>query len=86
MAERLSALRAGRPLSPREFLVLIFLRLSRPHGSAGKITSIKKGNDVIGNRTSDLPDYRMIPQPTTLHHVLAPKTGGVGGLKDVLIW
>jgi hypothetical protein len=51
MAVRLSALRAGRPLSPRIFLVLIFVKsLSRPqgHSAAGRITSTEKSNDLIG--------------------------------------
>jgi hypothetical protein len=45
MAVRLSALRAGRPLPPGRFLVLISVkRLSRPqgHSAAGRITSIEK--------------------------------------------
>jgi hypothetical protein len=44
MAVRLSALRAGRPLTSGRFLVLISVkRVSRPHGhsAAGKIRSIK---------------------------------------------
>jgi hypothetical protein len=54
---RLSALRAGRPLPPGRFLVLISVRLSRPqgHSAAGRIGSIKKYNDIFGNRSRDLP-------------------------------
>jgi hypothetical protein len=34
-------------------------RLSRPQGysAAGRITSTEKSNDLIGNRTRDLPSY-----------------------------
>jgi hypothetical protein len=27
---------------------------------------LEKSNDLIGNRTRDLPDYSIVPQPTTL--------------------
>jgi hypothetical protein len=45
MAVRLSALRAGRPLPPGRFLVLI--------SAAGRIRSIEKSSDLIGNRNRD---------------------------------
>jgi hypothetical protein len=49
------------------FLVLIS-RLSRPqgHSAAGRIRSIEKPNDLIGNWTRDLPACNIVPQPTTL--------------------
>jgi hypothetical protein len=73
IAVRLSALRAGRPLSPGRFLVLICPRLSRPqgHSAAGRTRSIEKSN-YIGNQTRDLPACSTVPQPTTLPH--APRT------------
>jgi len=41
-------------------------RPSRPqgHGAAGRIMSLKKSNDTIGNRSRDLPAYSAVPQPT----------------------
>jgi hypothetical protein len=33
---------------------------------AGRIRSIEKSNDLIGNRTRDIPARSIIPQPTTL--------------------
>jgi hypothetical protein len=72
MAVRLSALRDGRPLPPGRFLVLISVkRLSRPQGhrAAGKIRSIEKSNELIGNRIRDLPACSSVPQPTTLLRV-----------------
>jgi hypothetical protein len=69
MAVRLSALRAGRSLPPRKIPDTYFCwRLSRPqgHNAAGRIRSIEKSNDLIGNRTPDLPAYSIEPQPTTL--------------------
>jgi hypothetical protein len=69
MAVRLSALRAGRSLSPGRFLVLISVR-----GRVGlraivrlqALGQLKKTNDIIGNRTRYLPACSIVPQPTTL--------------------
>jgi hypothetical protein len=64
MAVRLSALRAGHPLPPGRFLVLISVkRLSEPqgHSAAGRIRSTEKSND-IGNRTRDLPACSIAPR------------------------
>jgi hypothetical protein len=69
MAVRLSALRAGRP--PFTFRKIpgtrFWLRLSRlqGHSAAGRIRSIEKSNDLIGNRAPDLA-CSIVPQPTTL--------------------
>jgi hypothetical protein len=63
MAVRLSALRTGRPLPPGIFLVEAE---SIPGLSAvGRIRSIEKSNDLVGNRTRDLPTCSIVPQPTT---------------------
>jgi hypothetical protein len=61
MAVRLSALRTGRHAN-------FCQRLSRSQGysAAGKIRSTEESNDLIGNRTSDLPACSIMPQPTTL--------------------
>jgi hypothetical protein len=72
MALRLWAPRAGRPLSPRKIPGTQFRsRLSRPqgHSAAGRIRSIEKSNDLIGNQTRDLPACSIVPQPTTLPRV-----------------
>jgi hypothetical protein len=47
-------------------------RLSRPqgHSAAGKITLTEKLNDLIGNRTRDLPACSIVPQPTTLQRAV----------------
>jgi hypothetical protein len=69
MAVRLSALRAGPILLPRKIRGTHFCwRLSRPHGhsAAERITSTKKPNGLIGNRTHGLPACSIVPQPATL--------------------
>jgi hypothetical protein len=69
MAVRFSALRAGRSLPHRKMQVLISVkRLSRPqgHSAAGRIRSVEKSSDLIGNRTRDFPACSIMPQPTTL--------------------
>jgi hypothetical protein len=66
MAMKLSALRAGCNLPPGRFLVLISVkRPRRPqgHSEAGRIRLIEKSNDLIGNRTCDLPACSLVPQP-----------------------
>jgi hypothetical protein len=58
------------PFTPKNIAGTHFcLRLSRPQGlsAAGRIRSIEKSNDHIGNRTRDLPACSIVPQPTTLH-------------------
>jgi hypothetical protein len=77
MAVRFSALRAGRPLSPGRFLVLISVtgyRLSRPqgHSTAGRIRSTGKSNDFTGNLTRDIPACIILPQLTTLPRAQSP--------------
>jgi hypothetical protein len=68
MAVTLSALRAGRPLTPTKIPGTHFCQgLSRPqgHSAARRIRSIEKSNDLIGNRTRDLTACRTVPQLTT---------------------
>jgi hypothetical protein len=36
---------------------------------AGRIRSIEKSGDLIGNRTRDFPVCSIVPQPTTLPRV-----------------
>jgi hypothetical protein len=40
------------------------------HSAAGRIRSIEKSNDLIGNQTHDLPACSIVPQPTTLPRAL----------------
>jgi hypothetical protein len=66
MVVRLSALRAGRPSPPRNIPgTHLRWRLSRPegHSAAGRIRSTEKSNDLIGNRTRDLPACSLVPPP-----------------------
>jgi hypothetical protein len=37
--------------------------------AAGRIKSIEKSNDLIGNRIQDFPAYNIMPQPTSLPRV-----------------
>jgi len=43
-------------------------KLSQPqgHSAAGRIISMKNSNDIIGNRTRELPTCSAVPQPTAL--------------------
>jgi hypothetical protein len=54
-----------------------FQRLSRPqvYSAAGRIRSIKNPNDLIGNRSLDLPACSIVPQPITLPS--APRETGM---------
>ena len=45
------------------FLVLISVRDWVNHSAVGRIVSRKNSNDIIGNRTSDLPAGSAVPQP-----------------------
>jgi hypothetical protein len=58
-----------QPFTPRKIPGTHFCyRLSQPqgHSAAGRVRSIEKSNDLIGNGTRDLPACRIVPQPTTL--------------------
>jgi len=66
---KLSALRTGRLYPPGNIPGTDFCyRLSQPqdHSAAGRIMSMKKSNDTIGNRTRNLPTCSAVPQPTAL--------------------
>jgi hypothetical protein len=72
MAVRLSALRTGPPLPPRKIPDTHFCyRLSRPqgHSAAGRIRSIEKSSDRLGNGTGDVPACSIVRQPSTLPRV-----------------
>jgi hypothetical protein len=69
MAVRLSALRAGLPLPPGRFMVLISVRgwvHHKAHIAARRIRWIENCNYLIGNRTSDLPACSIVPPTYTL--------------------
>jgi hypothetical protein len=69
----MSASLAGRPLPTRKIPGTHFCqRLSRTqsHSAAGRIRSNEKSNELIGNRTRDLPACSTVLQPTTLYRVL----------------
>jgi hypothetical protein len=69
MAVRLSALRAGRPLPPGRFLVLISVRgwvgprtIVRPE----ELGQLRNPMTSSGIEARDLPACSIVPQPTTL--------------------
>jgi hypothetical protein len=67
MAMRSSALRAGLPLPPMEdswYSFLLEAEWTQGHSAVGRIRSIEKSNDFIGNRTCGLPACSIVPQPT----------------------
>jgi hypothetical protein len=67
MAVRLSALSAGRPLSPGRFLVLISVRGSvDPRAIVRLEGKFKKSNSLIGNRIRQFRTCILVPVPTTL--------------------
>jgi hypothetical protein len=42
----------------------------KSNSAAGRIRSIEKSDDLIGNRTHDFPACSIVPQPTTLPRAL----------------
>jgi hypothetical protein len=81
MAVRLSAY-APAALYPQEDSWYAFLleaeSTPQGHNAAGKIRSTEKSDDLIGNRTRDLPAFSIIPQPTTLTRAPPPLNGFQG--------
>jgi hypothetical protein len=68
MAVRLSALRAARPLPRRKIPGTYFCQRpgrSKSYSTVVRIRSIEKSNDLIGNRTRELPACSRVPKPTT---------------------
>jgi hypothetical protein len=60
------------------------------HGTAGRITSSKKSNDLIGNWTGVLPSSSIVPQPTTVQlagNSVVSETilGNTSGTREVYI-
>jgi hypothetical protein len=47
-------------------VVSLTLRSTQGHSAAGRIRSIEKSNDLIGNGTRDLPACNIMHQPITL--------------------
>jgi hypothetical protein len=61
------------PFSPRKIPGINFCnRLSQPqgHSAAGRIRSIEKFDDLIGNRIHDFSAYSIMFQPITLPRAL----------------
>jgi hypothetical protein len=59
----------GPPFTLRKFPGTLFCkRLSRPRGysAAGRIRSLEKAIDLIGNGTRSRPACRTVPQPITI--------------------
>jgi hypothetical protein len=65
---RFSALCTGRfyPRKHSWYSFLLEAESTQGHSVAGKIMSMKKSNDTIGNRTRNLPACSAVPQPTAL--------------------
>jgi hypothetical protein len=76
MAVRLSALRDGRLcFNTREISGIhswYTMRSSQGHSVVGRIRSLEKFNDLIGNRTRDLPACSIMLQPTRLSRANTP--------------
>jgi hypothetical protein len=76
---KIFSLTLRRAFTPGRFLVLISVRCCQPqgHSAAGRIRSIEKSNDLIGNRSRDFPVTSMgVPKFVTQFLVfLSPRYG-----------
>jgi hypothetical protein len=87
MAVRLSALRAGRPLPPGRFLMLLSITDwvdPRTIVQLEGLGKLEKKNRPIGTRTRDLVACRIVPQPTTL--LCAPARSAEIHAKSFALW
>jgi hypothetical protein len=69
----LAARRSLPPPPPQEdswYSFLLEAESTEGHSAAAKIRPIKKSNDLIGNRTRDLPACNTVSQPSTLLRAL----------------
>jgi hypothetical protein len=69
MAVRLSAISAGHPLPPGRFLVLISFRSWVNPGTIVRLEGLRKFkqfNNLIANRTCDLPAWSIVLRSTSL--------------------
>jgi hypothetical protein len=72
--------RSFRPQDDSWYSILLQAE-STIHSAAGRIRSIKKSNDLFGNRSRDLPACSIVPQSTTLPR--APRLRRVQGTNRV---
>jgi hypothetical protein len=66
MAMRLSALRAGRPLPPGRFLVLISVRGRFDPRAIVRLEGLNQLKNSMTSRELNLPACSIVPQPTKI--------------------